>query len=102
MILPQDSVYSENVSEINSEQTESGPGIEKRYAVDSTRQRQLISLTAYARTDGKGSFEFTELPNGKAFEVLPLQPGYQFGASKGIQELDEDISLDFFQSPHTI
>jgi cell division protein FtsW (lipid II flippase)/cell division protein FtsI/penicillin-binding protein 2 len=102
MILPQDSVYSENVSEINSEQTESGPGIEKRYAVDSARQRQLISLTAYARTDGKGSFEFTELPNGKAFEVLPLQPGYQFGASKGIQELDEDISLDFFQSPHTI
>ncbi|MDQ3683353.1 MAG: cell cycle protein, partial [Bacteroidota bacterium] len=102
MILPQDSVYSENVSEINSEQTQSGPGIEKRYAIDSASQRQLISLTAYARTDGKGSFEFTELPNDKAFEVLPLQPGYQFGASKGIQELNEDISFTFFQTPHTI
>ncbi len=102
MILPQDSVYSENVSEINSEQTESAPGIKKIYALDSSRQRQLISLSAYARTDGKGNFKFAGLPDDKAFEVLPLQPGYQFGSSKGVQELDDDASFNFFQSPHTI
>ncbi|HVE60477.1 MAG TPA: FtsW/RodA/SpoVE family cell cycle protein, partial [Chitinophagaceae bacterium] len=102
MILPQDSIYSENVSEVSNELAESNSAIKKIYALDSVKQKQLISLTAYARTDANGSFKFTQLPNDKAFEVLPLQPGYQFGPSKGVQELDDDVSFNFYQAPHTI
>ncbi|MFN2440050.1 MAG: FtsW/RodA/SpoVE family cell cycle protein, partial [Chitinophagaceae bacterium] len=102
MILPQDSIYSENVSEVSNELAESNSAVKKIYALDSVKQKQLISLTAYARTDANGSFKFTRLPNDKAFEVLPLQPGYQFGPSKGVQELDDDVSFNFYQAPHTI
>jgi len=61
-----------------------------------------IGLTAYVRTDAAGRFKFAGLLQGKAFQVLPLQPGYQFGRSQGVQELDDDVSFTFRQSPHTI
>jgi cell division protein FtsW (lipid II flippase) len=34
--------------------------------------------------------------------VLPLQPGYQFGPSKGIQELNKEASFIFTRVPHKI
>src|SRR5215213_5543731 len=102
MILPQDSIYSEDVNEVENLITENKNGIVKVYAVDSAKRRQLQSLTAYARTDGLGKFSFTNLPKNKAFEVIPLQPGYQFGASKGVQELEGNVSFTFYRSAHTI
>ncbi|MBC7616698.1 MAG: FtsW/RodA/SpoVE family cell cycle protein [Pedobacter sp.] len=60
------------------------------------------NLTAYVRTDAQGKFSFQKLPNGKAFKVLPLKPGYQFGPSKGVQSLTDDVSFFFYQTPHTI
>ncbi|MES2826583.1 MAG: FtsW/RodA/SpoVE family cell cycle protein [Bacteroidota bacterium] len=59
-------------------------------------------LIAYVRTDVNGAFAFQHLPSDKAFEVLPLQPGFQFGRSQGIQELSSDATFTFKQSPHTI
>jgi cell division protein FtsW (lipid II flippase) len=102
MLLPRDSVYDPEVTEVDRMATEATSTVKKLYALDSAGHRQLQSLTAYARTDAKGKYSFTGLPEGKAFTVLPLQPGYQFGGVKGIGQLDENTSFDFHRSPHTI
>ena len=102
MILPQDSVYSNDVTEVTRTLTEKGRGYVRTYVRDSLNHRQLQSLIAYARTDKRGRFSFKNLPDDKAYSVLPLQPGFQFGASKGVQELDGNESFTFYQSPHTL
>jgi cell division protein FtsW (lipid II flippase) len=102
MILPQDSIYSNEVSEVSNQITEESPGIKKIYIEDSLKHKQLQSLIAYARTDEGGNYVFKNLPNGKAFEVLPLQPGFQFGRSQGVQELNDDVTFSFHQLPHTL
>ncbi len=79
MILPQDSGYVEN---------------------DSIPAKP--ELVSYVRTDANGHFAFQHLPSDKGFEILPLQPGYQFGRSQGVQELSSDASFTFKQSQHTI
>ncbi|MBA2330286.1 MAG: FtsW/RodA/SpoVE family cell cycle protein, partial [Flavisolibacter sp.] len=102
MILPEDSVYSENVSEVENFIRERSETSVKIYALDSLKNRQLQSLVAYARTGADGKYSFSGLPENKAFEVLPLQPGFQFGASKGVQELTQNQSLNFLQSQHSL
>lgn len=76
MILPQDTAYTE--------------------------EEVVNDFIAYLRTDVNGSYNFLHLPDGKAYGVLPLKPGFQFGRSQGLQELDKDLSLNFRQSPHSI
>jgi cell division protein FtsW (lipid II flippase) len=102
MILPQDSIYNDELTEDVKPITENSNGIKKVYLPDSAGKRRLQALTAYARTDERGNYSFKNLPNGKAFKVLPLQPGYQFGTSQGVENLSEDVSFIFNQSPHTI
>ena len=102
LVLPSDSVYSGNVNEVDRLVAERTAAIKKQYLLDSAGHRQLQSLVAYARSDEAGRFSFESLPGGKAFSVLPLQPGFQFGPSKGVSELDEDVTFNFYQSPHTI
>lgn len=102
MILPQDSLYSAKVSEVTGQQTERSLSVRKTYVLDTAKQRQLQSVIAYAKTDGRGKFSFTSLPEDRVFEVLPLQPGFQFGPSKGVQELSGNESFSFYQTPHTI
>jgi cell division protein FtsW (lipid II flippase) len=60
------------------------------------------SFTVYARTGADGSYAFTGLPEGKAYEVIPLKPNYEFGQVKGVQELSGSKSLNFSQAPHQI
>ncbi|MNK02835.1 Lipid II flippase FtsW [compost metagenome] len=76
MILPQDTAYTE-VEVVND-------------------------FIAYLRTDVNGTFNFQHLPDNKAYGVLPLKPGFQFGRSQGLEELDKDATLNFRQSPHSI
>jgi cell division protein FtsW (lipid II flippase) len=102
MILPQDSIFNDEPLEDVKSITENGTASTKVFMPDSAGKRRLQELTAYARTDAQGTYTFKNLPNGKAFKVLPLQPGYQFGTSLGVQNLDEDVSFIFNQSPHTI
>ncbi len=102
LILPQDSVYSASVSEVENLQMEYKNAVRSVYALDSLKNRQLQSLTAYARTDQQGKFSFEGLQQEKAYQVLPLQPGFQFGQSKGITELQGDVTFNFLQSPHNI
>ncbi|MDB5196260.1 MAG: cell cycle protein [Flaviaesturariibacter sp.] len=102
MVLPQDSVYSEEVLDVDHLKVEASPTLRKTYALDEKGRRQLLSLFAYARTDAKGHYSFTGLPSNEAFQVLPLQPGFQFGSSKGVQELSKEVTFDFTQTPHTL
>ena len=102
MILPEDSVYSNTVDEIENVITQFKGGVRKVFAIDSVKNRQLMSLTAYSRTDNRGNFVFLGLLKSKAYEILPLQPGFQFGRSKGVTSLENNASFQFVQSPHTI
>jgi cell division protein FtsW (lipid II flippase) len=102
MILPQDSIYSDEETGAKSSTTQADKAYKKVYVIDADKKRQLQSLTAFARTDAGGNYEFKNLPTGKAFEVLPLQPGFEFGRSQGVVELNSDKKLNFSQSPHSI
>lgn len=102
MLIPQDSIYSATVSEVENTRIEEGPALRRIYAVDTAGNKQVQSLSAYARTGAGGDYAFTGLPEKSAFEVLPLQLGFQFGPSKGVQGLDEDLSFPFYGVPHTV
>jgi cell division protein FtsW (lipid II flippase) len=102
MILPQDSIVNDEVGEDIKTTTETNRSFTKHYIPDSAGRRHLQALTAYARSNADGEFEFKNLPTEKAFRILPLQPGYQFGTSQGVQSLDGDESFTFRQQPHTI
>ncbi|RZK57444.1 MAG: cell cycle protein, partial [Pedobacter sp.] len=100
MILPQDSIYTDETTENVKNIVENAEGVTKVFTLDSGKRR-LQQLTAYARTGTAGEFTFKNLPN-KAFKVLPLKPGFQFGTVKGVQGLTSDAAFSFEQRPHTI
>lgn len=102
VILPEDSLYSENVGDVEQRITVNAKGVRRVYVIDSLNNRQLQSLSAFARTDANGRFSFNGLPANRAFAVLPLQPGFEFGRSQGVEKLDNNVSFTFFQSPNTI
>jgi cell division protein FtsW (lipid II flippase) len=102
MILPQDSTYNDEEADQLNKKVEQGEGFKKEYILDDKKKPHLQALTAFARTDEAGSYTFKNLPAGKAFEVLPLQPGFQFGRSLGTETLDNDEAFNFSRSPHTI
>ena len=104
MILPPDSSSIGDAGDGTgtNERTENGPAVQKTYGLDGDGNRQLRALTAFARTDAQGAFAFTNLLRGRAYEVLPMQPGYQFGASQGVSALEGDVSVGFVRAPHTL
>ncbi|MBC7889852.1 MAG: FtsW/RodA/SpoVE family cell cycle protein [Ferruginibacter sp.] len=102
MVIPQDSISFADILEPENKIIEFKNGVRKVFVKDSANQLQLESLVAYVRSDAGGNYSFGGLPPGKAFEILPLQPGYQFGRSKGVEQLENDIAISFNQSPHTI
>ncbi|NOW95096.1 FtsW/RodA/SpoVE family cell cycle protein [Mucilaginibacter sp. SG564] len=102
MILPQDSIYTDEETIARGATAQTSAAYKKVYVINADKKRQLQSLTAFARTDAEGHYAFKNLPTGKAFEVLPLQPGFEFGRSQGVVELDKDKTLNFSQAPHTI
>lgn len=101
MLVPQDSVYTSELSEDEKEMIGFRNGIRKIFVPDSAKGLRLVSFSAYARSDAAGKYFFTGLPESKTYEVLPLQPGYQFGRSQGIEKLENNTSFSFFQSLHT-
>lgn len=102
IILPHDSLYSEALSDDADRITINEKGVRKVYAIDSARHRQLQSLSAFARTDANGHFAFSGLPANRAFAVLPLKPGFEFGRSQGVQNLEDNKSFTFYETPNTI
>ncbi|HEX2682522.1 MAG TPA: FtsW/RodA/SpoVE family cell cycle protein, partial [Ferruginibacter sp.] len=75
-------------------------GVRKIFVPDSAETLQLVSFNAYARTGASGKFSFTGLPANRSYEILPLQPGYEFGRSLGVENLRSNASFSFVQSPH--
>jgi len=102
MILPQDSIYNDETTDISQQKIEKAANFRKVYVPDSHNQPKLQELIAYARTDKDGNYKFENLPENKAFEVFPMQPGYQFGKAQGIELLHKNVSFDFYRAPHTI
>jgi len=102
MLLPQDSTYSDEEADLTETTLVKGGAFIKKFVPDSAKKLHLQSLTAFARTDAGGNYTFKNLPQGKAFELLPLQPGYQFGRAQGVESLDEDATFDFYRAPHTL
>ncbi|MEO6584521.1 MAG: FtsW/RodA/SpoVE family cell cycle protein, partial [Ferruginibacter sp.] len=101
MLAPQDTNFTSYQSEDEGSIIQFKNGIRKIFVKDSSSQLHLVSFSAYARSDASGKFTFTGLP-AQAFEILPLQPGFQFGRSQGIEKLQGNASFSFVQSPHTI
>jgi hypothetical protein len=87
MVVPQDSLYSDAIQDEGRTVVDSSATLLQLFRVDSANRRQLISLAAYARTDGAGKFSFAGLQEGRAYEVIPLQPGYQFGTPGACRHL---------------
>jgi cell division protein FtsW (lipid II flippase)/cell division protein FtsI/penicillin-binding protein 2 len=102
MIMPQDSIFDDEENSQVKTRIEKGTGYEKHLLTDEQGKTHLQSLTAFARTGSDGAYTFKNLPANKAFEVLPLQPGYQFGRSQGTENLDKDQEFTFYRSAHTI
>ncbi|MEJ5960978.1 FtsW/RodA/SpoVE family cell cycle protein [Pedobacter immunditicola] len=62
----------------------------------------LQPLTAFTRTGADGRFEFKNLASDRAYEVLPLRPGFEFGRTQGIAELKGDKEFTFNQQVHSM
>ena len=102
MVIPQDSTFSDEETDQTKIKTTTGKGYQLTYVADAQGQSHLQTIIAYARTGSNGEYAFHDLPAGKAFVILPLQPGYQFGRSMGTESLDKDAAFNFSRSPHTI
>ena len=59
-------------------------------------------LTAYTRTNEKGAFVFPGLTRDSGYSVLPMKPGFEFGARRGTSRLDKNASYAFTAKPHKI
>ena len=84
------------------EETETRPGVRLVYELKSGGKRHLAGLTAFARTDAQGGFSFVNLPAGRAFDLYPVQPGYEFGRTQGVSSLTKPGTFTFYQTPHTL
>jgi cell division protein FtsW (lipid II flippase)/cell division protein FtsI/penicillin-binding protein 2 len=56
----------------------------------------------FARTDKEGEFHFTGLYQDSGYSVLPLKPGYEFGARQGSARLAKDKYYTFSGKSHKI
>jgi len=102
MIVPQDSTFNDEEADQTKIKKVTGNGYQLTYVADAQGQNHLQAIIAYARTGSNGEYAFHDLPEGKAFVVLPLQPGFQFGRSMGTESLDKDQAFNFSRSAHTV
>lgn len=102
LLLPQDSIFSDEQTILTKTTIQKGTFFAKSFVADSAKKLHLQALTAYARTGPNGNYSFANLPEGRAFEVLPLQPGYQFGKTQGTDNLQKDVDFDFTRATHAI
>ncbi|MEO8765320.1 MAG: FtsW/RodA/SpoVE family cell cycle protein [Ginsengibacter sp.] len=102
LLVPQDSSAVPDQSEDERNIIQFKNGVRKILVTDTANSLQLLSFNAYARTDASGKFIFSGLPENKSYEILPLQPGYEFGRSQGIEKLQGNATFSFVQSPHML
>lgn len=101
-LVPQDSNNLSGRSEEEHNIVQFKNGIRKIFIADSANSLQPVSFNAYARTDASGKYNFSGLPQNKSYEIIPLQPGYEFGRSQGIENLQGNAAFNFIQTPHVL
>jgi cell division protein FtsW (lipid II flippase) len=62
----------------------------------------LPTRHVYARTGPDGTFAFSGLANRVGYSVVPLKPGYEFGARQGAARLTGDADFAFDGKLHTL
>ncbi|CAN5382592.1 hypothetical protein BH11BAC5_BH11BAC5_29610 [soil metagenome] len=102
LLVPQDSSTASDQLEDENNTIQFKDGVRRIYVPDTAKNLQLLSFNAYARTDASGKYNFSGLPENKSYEIIPLQPGYEFGRSQGIEKLQGDVRFNFVQSPHSM
>lgn len=70
--------------------------------IASLQEDTATEMLSYARTDGQGRFSFTGLTKDSSYSVIPLKPGYEFGARQGTAQLGTTASYSFNGRPHRI
>ena len=63
---------------------------------------EAADVLTYARTDTDGRFAFAGLQTDRAYSVLPLKPGFEFGGRRGTVRLTRSLTFDFTARPHTL
>ena len=73
------------------------------YSIDSTGHA-VTNVVAYAKSDSLGQVTFRGLDRKKAYSVLPIRRGFEYGSSKGIKEgkFEKDVTFRFEQVEHRI
>ena len=99
-LLP--SADSSDLTEVEDQIIEYKDAVRKILVKDSAKKLKLLYFIAYARTDQSGKFSLSGLTANSAYELIPLQPGFEFGRSQGIDNLQHDVSFNFTQSPHVL
>lgn len=80
----------------------SGVLVQLKQHIATLEEDSLSAIIAYARTDSDGSFTFSGLYQDSGYSVLPLKPGYEFGARRGTQRITGKVEYNFTARPHKI
>jgi len=79
-----------------------GTLVQLREHIATLDEDSLYDHVLYARTDNKGEFHFTGLEKDSGYSVLPLKPGFEFGARQGSARLTKDKFYTFTGKPHKV
>jgi hypothetical protein len=82
MILPRDSIFSDEETAAKNTTAENSPTVRKLFVANADKKRQLQSLTAFARTDADGRYQFKNLPTNKAFGCCPCSRALSLAARR--------------------
>jgi cell division protein FtsW (lipid II flippase) len=85
-------------------QGEPMPGtlVQLREHIATLDEDSLYDHVLYARTDNNGEFHFTGLVKDSGYSVLPLKPGFEFGARQGSARITKDKFYTFTGKPHKV
>ncbi|MFL5745450.1 MAG: FtsW/RodA/SpoVE family cell cycle protein [Niastella sp.] len=84
------------------DQPMAGTLVQLREHIATLDEDSLYDHVLYARTDNNGEFHFTGLVTDSGYSVLPLKPGFEFGARQGSARLTKDKFYTFTGKPHKV
>jgi len=101
LVLPQDSTYNDEETDLVSTKTEQTASVKKVYVLDEQKQRHLQSLVALCAQMNRVDM-ILKFAGRQGIRDFTLTTGYQFGFSAGTDNLDDDKVFNFNRAPHTI
>lgn len=79
-----------------------GTLVQLREHIATLDEDSLTDHVVYARTGSNGEFHFAGLMQDSGYSILPLKPGYEFGARQGSAKLGKNKFYTFNAKPHKI